>query len=82
MTRNSEYVCILVLRSLYGASAGQAAMVRPARPWSYRFLREKKWHHLDFNLCVHYGIVVCCSLGRITYDKAFLGVFRVFKHPK
>ena len=49
MTRNSEYVCILVLRSLYSASAGQAAMVRP---WSYRFLREKKWHHLDFNLRV------------------------------
>ena len=37
MTRNSEYVCILVLRSLYSASVGQAAMVRSVRPWSYRF---------------------------------------------
>ena len=51
MARNSEYVCIPVLRSC-GASAGQAAMVWLVRPRSYRFLREKKWHHLDFNLRV------------------------------
>ena len=68
MTRNSEYICILVLRSLYDTSAGQAAMVWLVRPWPYQFLREKKWHHLDLNLHVHYGIAVCRSLGRLTYD--------------
>ena len=48
MTRNSEYVCILVLRSLYGASAGQAAMVWPVRPWSYRFYEKEKMASLGF----------------------------------
>jgi len=26
--------------------------------------------------------VVCCSLGHLNYDEAFLGVFQVFKHPQ
>ena len=36
--------------------AGPAAKVRPVRPWPYRFLREKKWRHLDSNLRVRYGV--------------------------
>ena len=35
-------------------SAGPAAMLRPVRPWPYRFLREKKWRCLDSNLRAHY----------------------------
>ena len=39
----------------YGA-AGPVAKVWPVRPWPYRFLREKKWHHLDSNLRMRYGV--------------------------
>ena len=42
-------------RTLNGISqAGQAAMVRPVRPWPYRFLRGEKWRRLDCNLRVRY----------------------------
>ena len=38
-------------------------MVRPVRPWPYRFLREKKWRCLDSNL----GCTLFTTLPILTY---------------
>ena len=67
-----------------GNGMAGTAMVQPVQPQPYWFLREKKWHRLDSNLRVHYGIVSPSSLsclGRLNYDEVFLRVFRVFNHP-
>ena len=47
---------IITLLCSYSIQSGLVAMVRPVRPWPYRILRENKWHCLDSNLCVCYGI--------------------------
>ena len=59
-------------------------MVRPilVRQWPYQFLREKKLRRLDSNLCVRYWIAVCRSLGRLNYDKAFLGLLSSLQASK
>ena len=52
------------------------------------FEGEKKGRRFDSNLCGHNGYrwwafqAVRRGVGRLNYDKAFLRVFRVFKHPK
>ena len=59
---------------LYLYLTGPAAMLRLVRPWPYRFLREKKWRRLNFDLCVHYRMplqAVHCSLGCVNYGKVF-----------
>ena len=57
---NTKYMLILISgptsTNFYDHATGPAAKVRPVRPWPYRFLREKKWRHLDSNLRMRYGV--------------------------
>ena len=65
--------------------AGPAAMVRPVRPWPYRFRGRKNgvaWI-LTYACVIEWPLrAVNCSLGRINYGEVFFELFRVFKHPK